>query len=48
MAACDFDLLSTFITAGWEGPGHDTRIFLNTIRSPFANFLKPPPGIVEN
>jgi hypothetical protein len=46
MAACDFDLLFTFIMAGWEGAAHDTRIFLDAIRSPSANFPKPPPGIV--
>jgi hypothetical protein len=46
MTACDFDLLFTFIMAGWEGAAHDTRIFLDAIRRPLANFPKPPPGIV--
>jgi hypothetical protein len=46
MAACDFDLLFTFIMAGWEGAAHDTCIFLDAIHSSFANFPKPPPGIV--
>jgi hypothetical protein len=46
MAACDFDLLFTFIMAGWEGSAHDTRIFLDVIRRPSANFSKPPLGIV--
>ena len=32
MAACDFDLLFTFVMAGWEGAAHDTRIFLYAIR----------------
>jgi hypothetical protein len=31
--------------AGWEGAAHDTRIFLDAIRSPSANFPKPPIGI---
>jgi hypothetical protein len=46
MAACDFDLLFTFIMAGWEGAAHDTRIFLDAIRRPSANFSKPPSGII--
>jgi hypothetical protein len=46
MAACDFDLLFTFTMARWEGAAHDTCIFSDAIRRPFANFLKPPPGIV--
>jgi hypothetical protein len=46
VVACDFDLLFTFIMAGWEGATHDTRIFLDAIRSPSTNFPKPPPGIV--
>jgi hypothetical protein len=46
MAACDFDLLFTFIMAGWECAAHDTHIFLDTIRGPSANFPKPPPSIV--
>ena len=45
MAACDFDLLFTFDMAGWEGEAHDTRIFLETIRTNFVNFRKPPLGI---
>jgi len=34
MAACDFDLLFTFIMAGWEGAAHDTisKFFKTTIR----------------
>jgi hypothetical protein len=46
MAVCNFDLLFTFIMVGWEGVVHDTRIFLDVIRKPSANFPKPPPGIV--
>jgi hypothetical protein len=44
MAACDFDLLFTFVMVGWEGAAHDTRIFLDSIRKHFVNFPKPPPG----
>ena len=46
MAACNFDLLFTFIMVGWESKAHDTSIFLDAIRKPSANFSKPPPGIV--
>jgi hypothetical protein len=46
MAACNFDLLFTFILAGWEGAAHDTRIFLDAIRKPSANFSKPPLGTI--
>ena len=45
MAACDFDLLFTFVMVGWEGVVHDTRIFLDAIRMDSVNFPKPPPGI---
>ena len=45
MAACDFELLFTFVMAGWEGAAHDTRIFLDAIRRQSVNFPKPPLGI---
>ena len=45
MTACDFDLLFTFVMAGWEGAAHDMRIFLDPIRKNFVNFPKPPPSI---
>ena len=45
MAAYDFDLLFTSFMAGWEGAVHDTRIFLEIIRTNSVNFPKPPPGI---
>ena len=40
MAACDFDLLFTYVLTGWEG----SRIFLDAIGNLSLNFLKPPPG----
>src|SRR5262249_54963638 len=30
MAICDFDMLFTFVCAGWEGTAHDSRI-LNSV-----------------
>ncbi|XP_030936119.1 uncharacterized protein LOC115961252 [Quercus lobata] len=44
MAACDFDLLFTFVMTGWEGAAHDTHISLDAIRRQSVNFSKPPPG----
>ena len=43
MAACDFDLLFTFVMTEWEGAAHDMRIFLDSIRKNSINFPKPPP-----
>ena len=45
IAACDFDLLLTFVMVGWEGAAHGTRIFLDAICTDSVNFPKPPPGI---
>ncbi|XP_057251338.1 uncharacterized protein LOC130591684 [Beta vulgaris subsp. vulgaris] len=44
MAACDFDLLFTYVLTGWEGSAHDSRIFLDTIGNESLNFPKPPLG----
>ncbi|XP_065628512.1 uncharacterized protein LOC112016895 isoform X1 [Quercus suber] len=45
MAACDFDMLFTFVLPGWEGAAHDTHIFLDAIRKQSNNFPHPPPGL---
>ena len=45
MAACDFDMLFTFVLFGWKGAAHDTHIFLDTIRKQSNNFSHPPPGL---
>ncbi|XP_060960618.1 uncharacterized protein LOC115723519 [Cannabis sativa] len=44
MAVCGFDMLFTFVWAGWEGTAHDTRIFLEALRNTNLNFPKPPNG----
>ncbi|WCJ38260.1 hypothetical protein M5689_019332 [Euphorbia peplus] len=44
MAACDFYLLFTYVLTGWEGSGHDSRIFQDAISNPCLNFPKPPRG----
>ena len=45
IAACDFDMLFTFVLLGWEGAVHDTSIFLDTIRKQSNNFFYPPPSL---
>ncbi|GJT89445.1 putative nuclease HARBI1 [Tanacetum coccineum] len=44
MAVCDFDLCFTFISVGWEGSTHDTRVFLHAINNRSMNFPKPSEG----
>ncbi|XP_048497671.2 uncharacterized protein LOC125496277 [Beta vulgaris subsp. vulgaris] len=45
MATCDFDMCFAFISVGWEGSAHDTRIFLHALHTPELNFPKPPESI---
>lgn len=47
LAACDFDMCFTFVSAGWEGSAHDTRVFLHAIGSPEFKFPKPPEGMYK-
>ncbi|GJR75448.1 putative nuclease HARBI1 [Tanacetum coccineum] len=44
MATCDFNMCFTFISVGWEGSAHDTRVFLHAINTQAMNFPKPPKG----
>ncbi|XP_057746403.1 uncharacterized protein LOC130965658 [Arachis stenosperma] len=44
MAVCDFNMCFTFIWAGWEGFAHDTRIFMEALRTKKLNFPHPPEG----
>ena len=41
MAACDFDMLFTFVQPKWEGTVHDTCIFLEVLKNYDVKFLKP-------
>ncbi|XP_057504817.1 protein ALP1-like [Actinidia eriantha] len=41
MAACDFDMCFIFVSAGWEGSMHDTRIFYNVVLDTNKNFPYP-------
>ena len=45
MAACDFDMLYIFVSAGWEGSTHDARVFQNALTKERLNFPKPPQGL---
>ncbi|WCJ41876.1 hypothetical protein M5689_022715 [Euphorbia peplus] len=44
MAVCSFDMLFTFVLAGWEGTAHDSRLFRYAINKKEIKFPKPPPG----
>ncbi|XP_076906996.1 uncharacterized protein LOC143563317 [Bidens hawaiensis] len=44
MATCDFDMCFTFISIGWEGSAHDTRVFINATQDSKFNFPHPPEG----
>ncbi|XP_038693816.1 protein ALP1-like [Tripterygium wilfordii] len=44
MAACDFDMIFTYVCAGWEGSAHDSRIFSTVLSNGNSKFPHPPPG----
>ncbi|XP_028099395.1 putative nuclease HARBI1 [Camellia sinensis] len=44
LAACDFDMLFTFINSGWEGSAHDNAILLDSITRVGLQFPHPPNG----
>ncbi|GKA48375.1 Myb/SANT-like domain, harbinger transposase-derived nuclease domain protein [Tanacetum coccineum] len=44
LAICDFNMMFTFLVAGWEGVAHDSRILSEAIRNQNAPFPLPPPG----
>ncbi|XP_076884009.1 uncharacterized protein LOC143533002 [Bidens hawaiensis] len=43
LAICDFNVIFTFIVAGWEGVAHDSRILLEAFSDPHVSFPFPPP-----
>ncbi|GKB33296.1 putative nuclease HARBI1 [Tanacetum coccineum] len=43
LAICDFNMMFTFLVAGWEGVAHDSRILSEAIRNQNAPFPLPPP-----
>ncbi|XP_028125338.1 uncharacterized protein LOC114322265 [Camellia sinensis] len=44
LAACDFDMLFTFIKSGWEGSAHDNAILVDSITRADLQFPHPPNG----
>ncbi|XP_076933969.1 uncharacterized protein LOC143600059 [Bidens hawaiensis] len=45
LAICDFDMIFTFVWAGWEGVAHDSRVLKEVAFNPTSDFPFPPPGI---
>ncbi|KAL4590011.1 hypothetical protein LXL04_002929 [Taraxacum kok-saghyz] len=43
LAICDFNMIFTFVVAGWEGISHDSRILSEALSDPDAPFPLPPP-----
>ncbi|XP_062081151.1 uncharacterized protein LOC133785954 [Humulus lupulus] len=43
MVACSFNMMFTYVYAGWEGTTNDSRVLLDAIRKD-DNFPMPPPG----
>ncbi|XP_038693712.1 protein ALP1-like [Tripterygium wilfordii] len=44
LAVCDFDMMYTYISAGWEGSAHDSRVLEHSLRVERMKFPKPPRG----
>ncbi|KAI3708333.1 hypothetical protein L2E82_37500 [Cichorium intybus] len=42
LAICDFDMIFTFVWAGWEGIAHDSRVLKDIAYNPTSGFLIPP------
>lgn len=45
LAVCDFNMIFTFVVAGWEGVAHDSRILSEALADPDTPFPVPPPGM---
>ncbi|KAL7183926.1 hypothetical protein ACSBR2_026157 [Camellia fascicularis] len=44
LAACNFDMLFTFINFGWEGSAHDDAILVDSLTRADVHFPHPPHG----
>lgn len=44
LAICDFNMVFTFLWAGWEGTAHDSRVLTEVVRDETSTFPFPPPG----
>ncbi|XP_010276161.1 PREDICTED: putative nuclease HARBI1 isoform X1 [Nelumbo nucifera] len=42
LAICDFNMIFTFVWAGWEGAAHDSQVLMETMSNPENNFPLPP------
>ncbi|KAL8089376.1 hypothetical protein AgCh_038988 [Apium graveolens] len=47
LGICDFNMIFTFVWAGWEGVVHDSRILTEVAFDPDAGFPFPSPGKME-
>ena len=45
LGICDFNMIFTFVWAGWEGIAHDSRILTEVVFNPSSGFPFPPPSM---
>lgn len=45
LGICDFNMIFTFVWAGWEGIAHDSRVLTEVAFNPNSGFPFPPEGI---
>lgn len=46
MAVCSFDMMFTYVHAGWEGSANDSRVFIDAITKPEYGFPMPTEGMI--
>ncbi|GAV87383.1 LOW QUALITY PROTEIN: DDE_4 domain-containing protein, partial [Cephalotus follicularis] len=44
LGICDFNMIFTFVYAGWEGVAHDSRVLTEVMAESSNNFSFPPPN----
>ncbi|CAH9104905.1 unnamed protein product, partial [Cuscuta epithymum] len=42
LGICDFNMIFTFVWAGWEGIAHDSRVLTQVVFNPNSGFPLPP------
>ena len=45
LAICDFNMVFTYVYAGWEGVAHDSRVRRKIVSNPSNGFPFPPPSM---
>jgi hypothetical protein len=45
LAACNFDMLFTFVYTRWEGTANDSRVFYDAMARSANRFPTPPEGM---